>query len=53
MSTPTPQLFGIRPKVGQDGSEMDGEMLVCPWGRSIHPRMACSGWTWCWMAKPS
>ncbi len=36
MSNPTPQLFGIRPKVGQDGSEMEGEMLEVSMGPQ-HP----------------
>ena len=36
MSNPAPQLFGIRPKVGQDGSEMDGEMLEVSMGPQ-HP----------------
>jgi NADH-quinone oxidoreductase subunit D len=36
MSNPTPPLFGIRPKVGQDGSEMDGEMLEVSMGPQ-HP----------------
>ena len=36
MSNPAPQTFGIRPKVGQDGSEMDGEMLEVSMGPQ-HP----------------
>jgi NADH-quinone oxidoreductase subunit D len=36
VSNPAPQLFGIRPKVGQDGSEMDGEMLEVSMGPQ-HP----------------
>ena len=36
MSNPAPQLFGIRPKVGQDGSDMDGEMLEVSMGPQ-HP----------------
>ena len=36
MSNPAPQLFGIRPKVGLDGSEMDGEMLEVSMGPQ-HP----------------
>jgi NADH-quinone oxidoreductase subunit D len=36
VSNPAPQTFGIRPKVGQDGSEMDGEMLEVSMGPQ-HP----------------
>lgn len=36
MSTPATQPFGVRPKVGQDGSEMDGEMLEVSMGPQ-HP----------------